>query len=151
VNWIYLHRDPVEVLVSLRDMPSHHIIPSVIPPGYFGLNELPELPHEEFAPFVLAQVAGALPAHWHLGGGMVIDYPDIRTAMPTGVAAHFGLTLDADDLAMVRQASTRDAKAPGSVYSDDSARKRAAAGPELIAAAERWLKPIRNKLIELQG
>ncbi|HQV03314.1 MULTISPECIES: hypothetical protein [unclassified Novosphingobium] len=151
VNWIYLHRDPVEVLVSLRDMPSHHIVPSVIPAGYFGLNELPDLPHDEFASFVLAQVTAAVPAHWHLGGGMVIDYPDIRTAIPTRVAVHFGLTLAADELALVRQASMRDAKAPGSVFFDDSARKRAAAGPELISAAERWLKPMRNRLIELQG
>ena len=151
VNWIYLHREPVEVLVSLRDMPSHHIVPSVIPAGYFGLAELPELPHDEFAPFVLAQVTAAVPANWHLGGGMVIDYPDISTAMPASIAAHFALSLNAVDLAMMRQASTRDAKAPGSVFSQDSDRKRAAAGPELIAAAQRWLMPNRNQLIELQG
>lgn len=149
VNWIYLHRDPVEVLVSLREMPSHHTVPSVIPPGYFGLAELPELPHEEFAPFVLAQLAAAVPDHWLLGGGLVLDYPDISTAMPMGVAAHFGLALDEADCALMREAGMRDAKAPGTTFTADSARKRAAAGPELMAIAEHWLRPVRERLAAL--
>lgn len=148
-NWIYLHREPVEVLVSLRDMPSHHILPTVIPPGYFGLAELPELPHAEFAPFVLAQLAAAVPIHWHLGGGLVLDYPEIGAAMPIGVAAHFGLALDEADRALMRQAGTRDAKSPEAVFTDDSARKRAAAGPELVAIAEHWLRPVRKRLAAL--
>lgn len=149
VSWIYLHRDPVEVLVSLREMPSHHTVPSVIPPGFFGLAELPELPHEEFAPFVLAQLAAAVPDHWLLGGGLVLDYPDISTAMPMGVAAHFGLALDEADCALMREAGMRDAKAPGTTFTADSARKRAAAGPELVAIAEHWLRPVRERLAAL--
>jgi hypothetical protein len=151
VNWIYLHREPVEVLVSVRDMPSHHVVPMVIPAGYFGLAELPELPYEEFPAFVLAQFAGAVPAHWHLGGGLVLDYPQIRAAMPTTVAAHFGLELDEAECAAMRAAGTRDAKAPEAVFTDDTARKRAAAGPELLAIAEHWLRPVREQLVMLKN
>lgn len=151
VNWIYLHRDPVEVLVSLRDMPSHHIIPSVIPPGYFGLSELPELPLDEFAPFVLARLASAVADHWQLGGGLVIDYPQLRMAMPGSVARHFGLSLGAAELAQMERAATRDAKNPDQAFSDDTARKRAVAGPDIVAAAEHWLTPVRVRLVALQA
>jgi hypothetical protein len=151
VNWIYLHRDPVEVLVSLRDMPSHHIIPSVIPPGYFGLNELPDLPPHEFASFVLAHLGSAVADQWQLGGGLVIDYPLIRIAMPGSVARHFGLSLSEAELAQMERAATRDAKDPGKAFSDDTARKRAAAGPEILATADHWLMPVRDRLTTLEG
>jgi hypothetical protein len=149
VNWIYLHRDPVEVLVSLRDMPSHHIIPSVIPAGYLGLNELPDLPPHEFASLVLAHTGSAVADQWPLGGGLVIDYPLIRIAMPDSVARHFGLSLSEAELAQMERAATRDAKDPGKAFSDDTARKRAAAGPEILAAADHWLKPVRGRLTTL--
>lgn len=148
-NWIYLHRDPAEVLVSLREMPSHHIIPSVIPAAYFGLAELPEIDHQAYAPFALAHLASAVPDHWHLGGGLVLDYPEISAAMPTKVAEHFGLALDATERAAMAEAGTRDAKSPGKAFTEDTARKRAAAGPEIVAAAERWLTPVRARLLAL--
>lgn len=151
VNWIYLHREPVEVLVSLRDMPSHHIVPSTISPGYFGLSELPDLPLPEFAPFVLAHTAAAVADHWHLGGGLVIDYPQLRLAMPGSVAGHFGLALGEAELAQMERAATRDAKNPGQAFSDDTARKRAVAGPDLVAAAKHWLTPVRARLATLQA
>jgi hypothetical protein len=149
VSWIYLHREPSEVLVSLREMPSHHIIPSVIPPGYFGLSELPDLHPDEFAPFLLARLGSAVADHWPLGGGLVLDYPEIRAAMPGRVAAHFGLSLSESELAQMDQAGTRDAKDPGKAFADDTARKRAAAGPDIIAAADHWLRPVRDRLMTL--
>ncbi|MFM5948693.1 MAG: hypothetical protein ACKOPM_05595 [Novosphingobium sp.] len=149
VNWIYLHREPTEVLVSLRDMPSHHIIPSVIPPGYFGLSEQPDLHPDEFAPFLLAHLGSAVADHWQLGGGLVLDYPEIRAAMPGRVAEHFGLSLSESELALMDQASTRDAKDPGKAFADDTARKRAAAGPDIISAADHWLRPVRDRLMTL--
>jgi hypothetical protein len=149
VNWIYLHRDPAEVLVSLREMPSHHIIPSVIPPGYLGLSELPDLDLNDFAPFLLARLGSAVADHWELGGGLVLDYPQIRAAMPGRVAAHFGLVLSESERALMEQAGIRDAKNPDQTYSDDTARKRAAAGPEIVAAADHWLKPVLARLAAL--
>lgn len=151
VNWIYLHRDPAEVLVSLRDMPSHHIIPSVIPAPYFGLAELPELDHQDYAPFVLAHLASAVPDSWHLGGGLVLDYPEVRAAMPTAVAAHFGLSPSAAERAAMTEAGARDAKSPDKPFTEDSARKRAAAGPDILAAADHWLAPVRSRLLALEN
>lgn len=151
VNWIYLHREPSEVLVSLREMPSHHIIPSVIAPGYLGLSELPDLSPDDFAPFLLARLGSAVADHWHLGGGLVLDYPQIRGAMPGRVAAHFGLPLSASERALMEQAGTRDAKSPGKTFADDTARKRAAAGPDILAAADRWMGPVRLRLKALPG
>lgn len=149
-NWVYLHRNPAEVLVSLREMPSHHIIPSVIPPGYFGLSELPALDLNNFASFLLARLGSAVADHWHLGGGLVLDYPQVRAAMPGRVAVHFGLALSESERSLMEQAGSRDAKNPGQTFNDDTARKRAAAGPEIVAAAEHWLEPVRARLEALQ-
>lgn len=151
VNWIYLHREPVEVLVSLRDVPSPHIVAGMIAPGYFGLAELPELPYNEFSAFATRQFAAAVPEQWHLGGGLVLEYPRIRAAMPSKVAAHFGLSLDEADRTLMHDAGKRDAKAPEAMFTEDSARKRAAAGPELTGIAEHWLGPVRERLVDLQN
>lgn len=149
VNWIYLHRNPAEVLVSLEAMPSHHIVPSVIPEGYFGPAGLAGLEYHDYAPFALGHFAAAVPRHWDLGGGMVLDYPDIAAALPTRVARHFGLQLGTAELAAMEQAATFDAKAPGKPFVPDTARKRAAAGPAIQAAAAQWLDPVRQSLLTL--
>jgi hypothetical protein len=146
VNWIYLHRDPMEVLVSLREMPSHHIIPGAIPSGYLGKAELPEMALEEFAAFMLSRSAGAAADHWSLGGGMMLYYPAIRSSLPGSVAGHFGLRLDAAECAAMELAAKRDAKSPGQPFTDDTPRKRAAAGPEIRAISDHWLSPVCARL-----
>ena len=148
-NWVYLHREPAEVLVSVREMPSHHIVPGVIPAGYFGEAQLPDLSLEEFAAFVLSRCSGAVVQHWPLGGGMVLEYPAIRSTVPTALADHFGLDLTPQERLAMEQAGSRDAKNPGKPFADDTQRKRAAAGPETLAVAAHWLAPVRARLMAL--
>ncbi|MFM5894149.1 MAG: sulfotransferase [Novosphingobium sp.] len=143
-NWVYLHRDPVEVLVSLIEQPSMHTLPGVA----FD-TQLEASDGADFTARALAGYSRAVVTNWGVGGGVALDYPDIARAMPSTVARHFGLSLSDTDRSIMEQAGSRNAKAPSETFSSDSERKRAAAGPEVRAAAEHWLDPIRQTLLAL--
>jgi len=101
------------------------------------------------APSALPALVRRVRAIGDLAGGVGLDFPRIRAAMPGRVAEHFGLVLSESERALMEQAGIRDAKNPDQTYSDDTARKRAAAGPEIVAAADHWLKPVLARLAAL--
>ncbi len=144
-NWVYLHRDPVEVLVSLIEQPSMHTLPGVA----FDV-QLEASDSADFTAQALAGYARAVITNWGVGGGITLDYPAIVGAMPSTIAEHFELCLSDPDRAAMEQAGSRNAKAPSEVFASDSERKRSAAGPDVRTAAELWLDPIRQTLLALQ-
>ncbi len=149
-NWIYLHRDPAEVLVSLAAQPSMHVLPGAFSPALLAVDPASLAGPDDHTAMVLSRFGTAIIDHWDLGGGMVIDYPDIPTAATDTIAAHFGLKLSELDVSLMRSVATRDAKSPGTRFSSDSIAKQAAAHEAIRLAAGRWLAPLRNKLILLQ-
>jgi hypothetical protein len=140
-GWAYLHRDPVEVLVSLLDQPSIHIVPGALDEARLGLTGYDAGSPVDYAARVLGHCAQAAADHWSAQGGVKIAYPEIRSCGAEAAAAEFGMVPTVADLAAMAQAGLRDAKVPQQVFVADSARKHAAATPEVRAAAERWIAP----------
>lgn len=149
VNWVYLHRDPREVLVSLAEQPSLHVLPGTLDAALLGFDGADTAP-ADYAARVIGRSSQAVLDHWSLGGGLVIDYPDLRSAATGEVPEHFGLRLHTPDRAVMAVAGARDAKAPDRPFSPDSASKRAAASPELRMAATNWIEPVRRQLLQLR-
>jgi hypothetical protein len=104
------------------------------------------LPNEEFAARVIARIGKAIIAHFHLGGGMLVAYPDIAGI---AIAEHFGLELDSADKAALRAAASRDAKYPEKEFASDILLKQRAATEAISIAAERWLQPVEQELRRL--
>lgn len=148
-NWVYLHREPVEVLVSLEEQPSMHTVPGTLAAAELGLDADEDLTLLEYTAKTLGAYGQAVIDHWPLGGGLVLDYPDLRAAVPTILSRHFRIALTEQDRASMCAAGGRNAKAPNEVFVSDNARKHAAAGPELRAASARWLDPVRAQLQHL--
>ncbi len=136
--FIFLHRHPVEVLASLTRQPSMTLVRDTVLPEQLGLTrtERDALTPVEHAAAILGAFFRA--AHEHRGQLHAVDYaqlPDfVWQALP-------GCAFDAGERALLAAAAQRDAKNPGESFRPDSARKRAAATPELLAAAERWTLP----------
>jgi len=147
--WIFLYRDPVEVLVSHARMRGMQTAPGVLSSALFGLQDHPGVPLDDYAARVLARTAEAVSGHWHLGGGMVVDYRELPEAVETRILPHFGITPDAEARAQMATAAQRDAKAPGQRFVPDSEQKQREANDALRLVASSHLDTILAQVAAL--
>lgn len=147
VPWVFLHRDPVEVLVSHQRDRGAQMLPGPFPPWLFGIptGELGALSVDEYGARVLASCCEAALAHLE-DGGRAVAYRDLPEAAWTSIAEHFALRLPAQDVERMRAAAGFDAKRPDRTFVADSAAKRLAASASLRDAAERWVAPVWSRL-----
>jgi len=145
--WIFLYRDPIEVLVSQSGRLGAHMIPTVIPPDLFGIDfqTLNSLSPQDYCSRVLAATCEAALRH-SPSGGRLINYAQLPEVVWLSVLDFFGVKLTEDDLATMKAAVKFDSKNPLTVFNDDRPRKRDQATESLRAAADRWLYPIYEQL-----
>lgn len=136
--WIFLYRQPEEVMVSHIGMPGMHFAAGVVPA--LGLVDPgPVFSIEDQGAAVLARYLDSAVEQYSTGGGMLVNYVDLRAAMESDIPRHFGFDPDADEHAAMTAATRRNSKAPDQTYTDDTERKRAAVTPAVAAAVERHL------------
>jgi hypothetical protein len=141
VPWIFLYRDPVEVLVSHRRRVGAQMVPGLVDPARLGLDPSSVDPSKtgEYAARVLAQLCLAAAEHAGLGRGLLINYRELPDAAWGRVARHFGLELSQGDRVEMEAAARFDAKSHGVIFEADSGRKRSEAGPDITGLACEWL------------
>lgn len=136
VPWIFLYRDPVEVIMSHQGEPGLHFVPGAPPPALADLNLNDGSTSEaDYTARVLARICGAVVENWPLGGGLLVPFETIYRAMGTAVAEHFGFHADVSEIAAMATVTTVNAKRPSAAFSPDGAEKRKSATPAVIAAA----------------
>jgi hypothetical protein len=146
--WIFLHRDPLEILASHAASAAPEMTPQIMPPQMFGLD--PGLPAgRDYEARVLARIAEAAIAGARLGGGLFVDYAALPAAVCAAILPHFGTRCGPREEAALGQASRADAKHPARSFSADRAFKREAAPAESREAAERHLAAVRRRLADL--
>lgn len=137
--WIFLYRQPEEVVVSHVGMPGMHFVTGMLSATEVVADDS-IMSMEDRGAAVLARYLDAAVQHFPSGGGMLVNYANLRAAMELAIPTHFGFAPDADEAAAMLAATTRHSKAPDQAYSDDTARKRAAVTPEIAAAVETHLR-----------
>ena len=138
--WIFLYRDPVEVLVSHRRMPGWQLVPGSMavhglqPPGELANHPLGHgawvLSH------ILEQARLAMARH---NNGLLMNYRELPEALETRLASHFGVDLSDLDSAALNAVTGRNSKQGQEAFQPDAAEKRAAADAEVVELAARWL------------
>ncbi len=148
VPWLFLYRNPVEVMVSQFKKRSVHFIPGIIEPGFFGLDPAAaiEMPPEEYGAIILARICEAALRHRETGRSMFINYSRLPEAVWTTVLDFFDVAYSPDDLAALRGAAKFNAKNPILHFEDDIERKNQQASKRLIQATERWLAPVYEQM-----
>lgn len=148
VPWIFLYRDPVEVLVSQMRQRGMQMVPELVAPSLFGLET--DLPDEEYCARVLAAMCRAAGEHQRLGGGILINYAQLPEAVEQAILPHFGIEVSEAGRAAMRAAAGRNAKQPQQTFTSDSAEKQRAAGFHLRALARRHLADVHESLERLR-
>jgi len=148
VPWVFLYRDPVEVLVSQVKVRGIQTVPSYVPPALFGLEA--SVPDEEYCAQVLAAICRAVIDRYGVGGGLLVNYSELPEAVEQSILPHFGIHIDAGRRAAMLQAARMDAKAPGQVFVSDSAEKQKEATARVRDLAGRHLGPMYRSLEDLR-
>ena len=147
VPWIFLYRDPVEVLVSHFNNRGAHMIPGVLTPTLFGMDVQTafSLRPEDYCAKVLASICAAALQHYQ-DGGRLVSYQQLPEVVPESLLKFFNLRYSDDEIASVRAAAKRDAKNSPATFQSDSQKKRDKASDAIRDAADKWLYPIYQDL-----
>ncbi|MCU1265480.1 MAG: aspartyl/asparaginyl beta-hydroxylase [Acidobacteria bacterium] len=147
VPWIFIYRDPVEVLVSQMEQRGAHMVPGVINPLLFGMdfNAIMEMQPEVYCAKVLAAICQAALQH-HSEGGMLVNYTQLPDAVSTSISEFFGARWTEAEKQIMEATTKRNSKDPAAIFTGDSASKQNKAREQLREAARRWLYPIYEEL-----
>lgn len=148
VPWIFVYRDPIEVLVSHGRMPGLQMVPGLVDPRAFGLDPATifELPHLEYRARVLASIYQAASEHIPALDGRLVPYHTLPGAIWESLLDDFKIEGSATDVEQIRQAAQRNAKRPTLPFADDTRDKQQAASDELRALSDRWVRPYYERL-----
>ena len=148
VPWMFLYRDPIEVLASQFARRGAHMVPGAIEPEVFGMSlpEIATMPPEEYCAKVLARICEAALIHRQNGASMMINYEQLPGVCWTGFADLFGVEVSDAQRETLMRVAKRDAKNPMIDFESDSQSKQQSASKALREASARWLDPLYARL-----
>ncbi len=150
VPWVFVFRDPLEILVSQMRSVGSQFVAGPLPPELFELDlaTAATAPRAAYAAHVLGPLMAAAERHLD-AAGRLIEYPELPAGFDV-VLAHFGVGAAAAERAGMFAAADFDAKTPRRRFQPDSAAKRRAADDATRAAADS-LRPVYERLVGLRA
>ncbi|HEX9595558.1 MAG TPA: aspartyl/asparaginyl beta-hydroxylase domain-containing protein [Anaerolineales bacterium] len=151
--WIFVYRDPIEVLVSQLRNPGKFALPGAMAPAMLDMSahDITNCSREEWCVRVLAGFCRAALRFCAALNGLCVNYNQLPEAVWTTLATHWDITFSANDVARMRQAASFDAKHPASRFQSDADHKQRAATPTLRALADTMLTPLYRELESRRG
>ncbi len=142
VPWIFLYRDPVEVMVSQHRQRGVQMIPGIVDPRLFDFDPVAvaQMSLDEYCARVLARICVAASMHAQLGHGRLVNFRELPGVLWGSLGKFFGCNWTPADLARMQLASQADAKTPGLPHADDTAEKQREATDEIRRLAAVWLE-----------
>ncbi len=154
VPWVFVSREPGEVVVSHLNHRGWHVIPGTLTPERLGIDAatLGNLDLDAYAAAVLGRILTCAAEGVAAAGAraLVVDHTELPLPGIERVAAHLGLELDDTGRAAVAAVVGQHAKNPSLAYVDDRAAKQAAITPALRATVDAWATPAYRALRELR-
>ncbi len=148
VPWIFVYREPLEVMVSQTRRRGGHMIPGVLEPQLFGWEPAmtARMPLLEYGARALAAICGAARTHLEGGNGKLINYRQLPDSIWPALMEHWNLKFSDGDTARMMAAARMDARNPLLPFEPDGHAKNALATPELRALTHQWLDGIYRQL-----
>jgi hypothetical protein len=152
VPWVFLYREPVEVLESHAREPGSQMVPGMLEPELLGLDRpaVGSVSLGEYAARVLAAVCAAAVQHHTLGRCLLVNYADLPSAVGTDICPLFGVTANGEDLDRMAEVAQFHVKRPLDRFEQDSGRKQQSASPQLRELAREWVDPWYEQLEALR-
>jgi hypothetical protein len=146
VPFIFLYREPLEVMVSHAKIPAAWTVPGMLNPLALMLRREDWEPQqmEVYCARALEKICegGLVAAKRH--GAMLVNYEELPLAMFGRLFHHMGLGVE--QIPTMLENSQRNAKSPQEPFASDTKTKQAAATERVRAATERYLRPVFQRL-----
>ena len=151
--WVFLYRNPVEVMVSQLRQPAAFMMRGVFGLNVLGLpmHELLAMPQIEFAARVLGRLYEGLVRHFDPGTTLLVNHSVLPQAMSTQIAPHLNFRLDAESVERMERRMGRHGKRPEQAYAPDAEAKQREASQELLRLVEQWVAPHYQRLEQLRA
>jgi hypothetical protein len=153
VPWIFVYRNPVEVMVSNLRSPSLLVTRGILGPGYLNFDGslLSGMDDAEYAARVLGIVAETAARHVAAAGGKPIEYTQLPEAVWGDLGRHFGIEFTSQEVDLLKQVATRDAKKPERRFENDTDGKNREATAHVRRLVEQWIAPHFARLEEIRS
>jgi len=152
VPWIFIYREPLEILASHQQQPGSQMVPGMLDSRSFGIRpeELHQMPPDEYSALVLAAILQAAIADTLAHGGVLMNYSQLPDAACSLLPRVFGVEYHSNDFELMRNAARFHSKNPALNFEPDSVQKREKAGTRLVELTDKWPRAPYERLETLR-
>lgn len=148
VPWIFLYRDPFQVMASQMKQRAIHMVPGSAELVGLDFTAAAQMPAEEYCARALSRICAAALDQLRTGSGYALNYIELPDAVCTSLSSYFNLDCTPADLDQMRNVTQFDAKNPSMFW--DSVKKDNALTPLGREMSARWIEPIYVELETLR-
>ena len=148
VPWIFVYREPIEVMASQTAQLGGQMIPGVLEPAMFGwdLPTTGRMALHEYGARVLGRICEAALAQVQSGHGKLVNYQQLPSPIWPALMAYWKVEFSTDETKRMFAAARLNAKNPVLPFEADSQAKQDSATPELRAVTKQWLDGVYQRL-----
>lgn len=148
VPWIFLYREPVEVMASAQKQLGGQMIPGVLPPELFGwdIATVQKMSLYEYTARVLARLCHAALVSARQGEGKLANYRQLPDALWPELSNYWNVHFSEAEMQRMLLAAQMDAKNPVLPFEPDSQTKRDSLSGELRELTHHWLGGVYESL-----
>ncbi len=147
--WIFLYRDPIEILVSQLTNRGPHLVPGYLSADQLGFDDVEmatQMTPVQYCAVVLGRIMAAGRQEANAPNALIVNYTELPEGVAKVIAPHFGIPLNEEERGVLAQAALRDAKSPSIPFIPDGVTKRERADSGVVEAALCSMDPIFQSL-----
>ena len=141
VPWVFLYREPVEVLVSHRRQIGGQMVPGRIEPAFFGWDSqaVRRMGLAEYGGRVLGKICEAGLAQARAGRGKLVHYRQLPAVVWGELLRYWGIPGSPDVVEAMTRVARYDAKTPALPFEEDRRIQNQEAPEDVRQMARQWL------------
>lgn len=145
VPWVFLYRDPVEVLVSQKREKGLFTIPNQLKGKLF--DQVSDTTHfNDYYKEVIYKIFETALKYKDLPKGIFINYKELKSRLVDTIFPHFDLKLSTEEIKQIDNRMSFDSKTPRNNFKDDSQEKNNEADEDIKNFCNQYIYDIYKKL-----
>lgn len=149
--WVFLFREPLEVIVSHLKQPGRHTVQGLREAERLLTVDDAQQSREIQIGKAISAIGGAAIENWPLGGGVAINYTSLDNGGADRIMEHLGMNVGDSAREKAAIAAKMDAKFPDRAFVSDSQEKAAMTTNAARDAAQGQIAHNHRKLLQLAG
>lgn len=151
--WVFLTREPLSVLVSQMRERAFFMVPGVLGHNPAGIHpdDMASMSAELYCARMLGSIYADMAQQFDPARALLLDHAQLPGAIETQVLPHMRWQVPPEDLAKMRERTTRHGKQPYQAFESDTQTKHSMASDLLQTLTAQWITPHYEKLHAQRG